>query len=296
MRRCPGSCGPPSLRSSPTWRRSASTASRSWPARCVLFGRFGFSEGVAGHITARDPELTDHFWVNPFAMSFRHVRVSDLILVSHTGEVVEGDRPVNPAAFAIHSAVHAARPDVIAAAHAHSVYGKAWSALGRPLDPITQDACVFFEDHTVCEEGGGAVVHRGGCRQGVGGSARPAQGDHPPEPRAVHRRPDGRRGGVVVHHHGALLPGPAAGRGGGDAAPHRRRGCPLHARSSPPRRTRDGCRSSRCGTRSAGAIPTCSTDRHRQHVHPSKRHIRTYACDSAPRPSLGIADFRRPAN
>ena len=39
-----------------------------------LFGRFGFSEGVAGHITARDPELTDHFWVNPFGMSFRHVR------------------------------------------------------------------------------------------------------------------------------------------------------------------------------------------------------------------------------
>src|SRR5580693_7806941 len=98
-----------------------------------LFGRFGFSEGVAGHITARDPELTDHFWVNPFGMSFRHVRVSDLILVSHTGEVVEGTRAVNPAAFAIHSAVHAARPDVIAAAHAHSIYGKAWSALGRPL-------------------------------------------------------------------------------------------------------------------------------------------------------------------
>ena len=35
-----------------------------------LFGKFGFSEGVAGHITARDPELTDHFWVNPFAVDF----------------------------------------------------------------------------------------------------------------------------------------------------------------------------------------------------------------------------------
>ncbi|HEY6428661.1 MAG TPA: class II aldolase/adducin family protein [Acidimicrobiales bacterium] len=123
-----------------------------------LFGRFGFSEGVAGHITARDPELTDHFWVNSFGMSFRHVRVSDLILVNHKGEVVEGSRPVNPAAFAIHSAVHDARPDVIAAAHAHSVYGKAWSSLGRLLDPITQDACVFFEDHSVCEEGGGQIV------------------------------------------------------------------------------------------------------------------------------------------
>lgn len=123
-----------------------------------LFGRFGFNEGVAGHITARDPEMLDHFWVNPLGMSFRHIRVSDLILVGPTGEVVVGDRPVNRAAFVIHAAVHEARPDIVSAAHAHSVYGKAWSALGRPLDPITQDACVFFEDHVVVEDGGGRVV------------------------------------------------------------------------------------------------------------------------------------------
>jgi len=123
-----------------------------------LFGRLGFGEGVAGHITARDPERTDCFWVNPFGMSFRHIRVSDLILVDHHGEVVEGDRPVNRAAFVIHAAVHQARRDVIAAAHAHSVYGKAFSSLGRLLDPLTQDACAFFEDHTVTTEGGGVVV------------------------------------------------------------------------------------------------------------------------------------------
>jgi len=108
-----------------------------------LFSRFGFDEGVAGHITARDPELKDHFWVNPFAMHFGHIRVSDLILVNDKGEVVEGDRPVNTAAFVIHSQVHAARPDVVAAAHAHSTYGKTWSSLGRLLDPLTQDACAF---------------------------------------------------------------------------------------------------------------------------------------------------------
>src|SRR3954464_9687905 len=86
-----------------------------------LFSRFGFDEGVAGHITARDPERTDHFWVNPFGMHFGHIRVSDLVLVNHRGEVVEGNRTVNAAAFAIHGAIHNARPDVIAAAHAHSV-------------------------------------------------------------------------------------------------------------------------------------------------------------------------------
>jgi ribulose-5-phosphate 4-epimerase/fuculose-1-phosphate aldolase len=84
-----------------------------------LFSRFGFDEGVAGHITARDPEKLDHFWVNPFGMHFGQIRASDLILVNHQGEVVEGKYPVNGAAFAIHSRVHSARPDVIAAAHAH---------------------------------------------------------------------------------------------------------------------------------------------------------------------------------
>ena len=123
-----------------------------------IFGRLGFGEGVAGHITVRDPEKPDHFWVNPFGLSFRHMRVSDLLLVNHHGEVVHGDMPVNRAAFVIHSAIHQARPDVIAAAHAHSVHGKAFSSLGIPLDPITQDACIFYDDHRVISEQGGAVV------------------------------------------------------------------------------------------------------------------------------------------
>jgi len=122
-----------------------------------LFGAFGFSEGVAGHITARDPILTDHFWVNPFGMHFSHIRVSDLVLVNHRGEVVEGEYHVNRAAFAIHSQVHEARPDVVAAAHAHSIYGKTWSSLGRLLDPITQDACAFYEDHGLFDDYTGVV-------------------------------------------------------------------------------------------------------------------------------------------
>jgi len=123
-----------------------------------IFGRVGFGEGVAGHITVRDPEFPDHFWVNPFGMSFRHVRVSDLILVNHSGDVVYGTRPVNRAAFVIHSAIHQTRPDVISAAHSHSVHGKAFASLGIPLDPLTQDSCAFYGDHRVITEQGGAVV------------------------------------------------------------------------------------------------------------------------------------------
>ena len=123
-----------------------------------IFGRFGFSEGVAGHITARDPEHADRFWVNPFGMNFSQIKVSDLICVDHEGTVVEGSQPVNRAAFCIHSQVHLARPDVIAAAHAHSVYGKAWSSMRRPLDPLTQDACAFYGDHAVFDDYTGVVL------------------------------------------------------------------------------------------------------------------------------------------
>ena len=123
-----------------------------------LFALYGYDEGVAGHITARDPELTDCFWVNPFGMYFGHISVSDLILVNHKGEVVEGNKPVNAAAFAIHSQIHQARPDAIAAAHAHSLYGKAWSTLGRLLDPLTQDACAFYQDHSLFDDYTGVVL------------------------------------------------------------------------------------------------------------------------------------------
>jgi ribulose-5-phosphate 4-epimerase/fuculose-1-phosphate aldolase len=123
-----------------------------------LFGQFGFDEGVAGHITARDPERPDHFWVNPLGMSFKQVRVRDLILVNDEGKVVEGTWPLNRAAFVIHSQVHAARPDVVAAAHAHSVHGKAWSSLRKPLLPLTQDACAFYGDHSVFDDYTGVVL------------------------------------------------------------------------------------------------------------------------------------------
>jgi ribulose-5-phosphate 4-epimerase/fuculose-1-phosphate aldolase len=123
-----------------------------------LFGQFGFDEGVAGHITARDPELTDHFWVNPMGMNFKHVRAGDLLLVNERGEIVEGNWPLNQAAFAIHSAVHAARPDIVGAAHSHSLYGKAFSSLHQPLAPLTQDACAFFDDHAVFDDFTGVVL------------------------------------------------------------------------------------------------------------------------------------------
>ena len=123
-----------------------------------LFSKFGLEEGVTGHITARDPEFTDHLWVNPWGVPFSRITVSDLCLMDATGQLVEGPGPINPAAFMIHSAVHDARSDVVGVAHSHSLYGKTWSAFGELLDPITQDACSFYGRHSVFTEYNGVVL------------------------------------------------------------------------------------------------------------------------------------------
>src|SRR3954468_7098209 len=84
------------------------------------------------------------------------------MLVSHEGEIVQAPAQAKPrlnrAAFAIHSELHKARPDVIAAAHSHSLHGKAWSSLGRLLDPLTQDACAFYGDHGLFDDYTGVVL------------------------------------------------------------------------------------------------------------------------------------------
>ncbi|KIW24583.1 uncharacterized protein PV07_10289 [Cladophialophora immunda] len=125
-----------------------------------VFADRGFDEGVAGHISVRDPILRDHFWLNPLSQHFSQICVSDLILVNEDGEVVIGDEPINAAAFAIHSEIHKARPDVDAACHAHSVYGKAFSVFGRELDMMTQDSLRFWRSHAVYDNFGGVVLDR----------------------------------------------------------------------------------------------------------------------------------------
>jgi ribulose-5-phosphate 4-epimerase/fuculose-1-phosphate aldolase len=119
---------------------------------CRLFGRFGFSEGLLGHITVRDPEDPDLLWVNPMTLSFRKVRVSDLVQVDHQGRVRSGTRPINPVGLLLHAAIHDARPELVAVCHAHAQHGKAWSTLGRVIDPITQDSAVFYGQQVLIRE------------------------------------------------------------------------------------------------------------------------------------------------
>jgi len=126
-----------------------------------IFAHLGYTEGVAGHITVRDPIKPDCFWVNPFGIHFALIQPDDLLLVSHDGKILDESGPVkllNKAAYMIHSAVHNARPDVLCAAHTHSIYGKAFSALGIELDMLSQDTCTFYDDHALYNQFNGIVL------------------------------------------------------------------------------------------------------------------------------------------
>ncbi len=119
---------------------------------CRIFGRHGFSEGLLGHVTARDPQYPDLLWVNPLGIAMGQVKVSHLVQTNHSGEIVRGHGAVNPVGVRLHAAVHEARPDVAAVCHAHTLHGSTWASLERLLDPITQDACMFFEKQALIVE------------------------------------------------------------------------------------------------------------------------------------------------
>jgi len=133
-----------------------------------VFARKDYTEGMSGHISVRDPENPHAFWTNPLGVHFGMLKASDMILVDYEGKAIGGNmsRPANAAGFLIHSSVHKARPDVIAACHTHSVYGKAWASFARPLEMLNQDVTNFYgEAQAVYPHHGGVVfTHEEGER------------------------------------------------------------------------------------------------------------------------------------
>lgn len=98
-------------------------------------------------------------YMRRLGVHFGMLTAADMVQIDEKGQVIGGNRKaVNAAGFQIHSAIHAARPDVHAACHAHSKYGKAWSTFGKPLDMLNQDSCIFWNDHSVYSNFGGVVL------------------------------------------------------------------------------------------------------------------------------------------
>jgi len=98
------------------------------------------------HISASVPDEPGHFLLNPFGYRFDEVCASNLVKIDGQGRIV-GNSPyqVNASGFAIHGAVHAARPDAVCVMHLHNVHAVAVSALADGLLPLSQHALRFYE-------------------------------------------------------------------------------------------------------------------------------------------------------
>lgn len=110
-----------------------------------LIHRLGFDDSIFTHISARLPDGHDRFLINPYGMRFEEVKASNLVTVDLDGAVVDDPLGlgINPAGFTIHSAVHAARPDVVCVLHTHTVAGVAVSCQQNGLLPLNQWAMQF---------------------------------------------------------------------------------------------------------------------------------------------------------
>lgn len=117
-----------------------------------LFAVHGWGDNGDGHISARDPERSDCFWILRYGVSFHRATVDDLVLVDPDGKIVVGEGPINMAAYHIHHPILMARPDAVSAAHVHTGWGTPFAAERRPILPISQESCIFFEDHALFDD------------------------------------------------------------------------------------------------------------------------------------------------
>ncbi len=99
----------------------------------------GWDDTVYTHLSASVPGEAGVYLINRFGLGFDEVRASDLVKVDVHGRVLDGSgRPVNPSGFAIHGAVHAARPEAECVIHLHAPWGVALSMRPEGLLPGSQ--------------------------------------------------------------------------------------------------------------------------------------------------------------
>ncbi|KAF5405604.1 Alpha-adducin [Paragonimus heterotremus] len=82
----------------------------------------GWTHSIYNHISARSPDNSRHFLINPFGLLYHEIQASSLVKIDEDGNVVQQGTTVlgvNKAGWMLHSALHTARPDVNCIIHVH---------------------------------------------------------------------------------------------------------------------------------------------------------------------------------
>ncbi len=154
-----------------------------------LVDLYGMSDGIGTHISARVPAADDggdRFLINPYGQMFDEITASSLVRVDASGYALDGDYPVNPAGFNLHSCIHLARADVMCVLHTHSEAGMAVAALRSGVLPLSQHGMQFY-DRIGYHAYEGLVTH--------------------PDEQQRFVADLGDRQGLVLHNHGLLTVG-----------------------------------------------------------------------------------------
>ena len=122
-----------------------------------LFVRFGWTDLIFTHLSARVPDNPEQYLINPYGLLFNEITASNLIKVDFDGQVISGDYPYNDAGHAIHTAVFKARSDINAVLHSHTRAGMAVSCMKQGLLPLSQQAgeiidLVCYHDYGLADE------------------------------------------------------------------------------------------------------------------------------------------------
>jgi ribulose-5-phosphate 4-epimerase/fuculose-1-phosphate aldolase len=154
--------------------------------------KFGLTDLIYNHITAKVPGGDEHFLINPYGLHYSEITASCFYKIDITGNVIfeppsYAQFGVNSGGFTIHSAVHAARPDVACVVHTHSRAGMALAATDEILLPLTQHSMLLY---------GNVSYHEYGV---------PGQ----PEEGEAMVRSLGKNNFMVLRNHGLLVCGPA---------------------------------------------------------------------------------------
>lgn len=110
-----------------------------------LIARFGMTDLIYTHISARVPGTRDQFLINGYGLLFEEITASSLVKIDLDGKAVEeSNYDVNPAGFTIHSAIHQTRHDAECVVHTHTVPGMAVAAQEEGLLPLNQMSMEFY--------------------------------------------------------------------------------------------------------------------------------------------------------
>ncbi len=114
-----------------------------------ILGSYNIGTGLLAHLTMRSAGGST-FWTYQLGQSVEEVRTADIVEVGFDLKPVAGSARVNPS-LVIHGEIYAARPDVGAIVHHHSVNGVALGAIGESVVPFDQHAARWHKEIALAE-------------------------------------------------------------------------------------------------------------------------------------------------